>query len=411
MGRRARVGAHEGPAKGKRGVISQRYSARLKRKVWGFDIRRGGRRYRAFIYDTRKQAEDAVLAIRQRSRKAELGISTDPLTSPKLAALITARLATIEKKSERTRSTRVLQTLAAVVAADALVTEITTADLRRFVARRQNENQSASSIDRELNIIAATLHAAGSFFPQLEQWIAPKMPRPKVAKRGRERLITVDEIDALLGQLYRPQELAEQHQAYEARVRVGQIFEWALLTGMRHGEIDRLKWSDIDRQGEQVRVESTKTDSIRYLAISPRMVEILEERRKQGGQFVFTRGGNTNPKFYRILRDACLACGIEYGRKSGQGLTLHDARHSFVTRLLQAGVDLSTIQSLSGHSSRVLALWYGHATAESRVRAMLVAESSIFESIWGPPPAANAAQSASAARGSSRKVNKLCKVK
>jgi len=392
-------------------MILQRHSKRLRRKVWGFDIRRNGRRYRAFIYDTRKQAEDAVLAIRQRSREAELGISTDPLTSPKLAQLITARLATIDNKREHTRASRVLHTLAEVLPADALVTEITTVDLRQWVARRQKDGQSASSINRELNIIAATLHSAGSFFPQLEQWIAPKMPRPKVAKRGRERLITVDELDALLGHLYRPQELPEQHQAYDARVRVGQIFEWALLTGMRHGEIDRLRWSDIDRQGEQVRVESTKTDSIRYLAISPRMGEILSERRELGQAFVFNRGGNTNPKFYRILRAACLACGIEYGRKSGRGLTLHDARHSFVTRLLQAGVDLSTIQSLSGHSSRVLALWYGHATAESRARAMLVAEASVFESVWSPRESASAAHAAPAEEGSSKKARKLWRVK
>jgi hypothetical protein len=42
---------------------------------------------------------------------------------------------------------------------------------------------------------------------------------------------------------------------------------------------------------------------------------------------------------------------------------------------------------------------------------MLIAEASIFESVWSPSRAGNAAQSAPADEGSSRKARKLRRVK
>ena len=73
------------------------------------------------------------------------------------------------------------------------IDEIDAPKIRIFVERRQAENQSAASINRELNIIAATLHQAAEFFPELGQWQAPKIPRPKASKRRRERIITDEE--------------------------------------------------------------------------------------------------------------------------------------------------------------------------------------------------------------------------
>ncbi|MEG7688977.1 hypothetical protein U2044_15400, partial [Listeria monocytogenes] len=79
-----------------------------------------------------------------------------------------------------------------------LLDQITTAHLQRFVERRQSDGQANSSINRQLNIIAATLHAAGQFFPGFEQLRAPKIPRPKAGKSRRERILTEEEYRALL---------------------------------------------------------------------------------------------------------------------------------------------------------------------------------------------------------------------
>jgi len=69
------------------------------------------------------------------------------------------------------------------------VDEVDTPKIRLYVEKRQRDGQSASSINRELNIIGATLHEAEEFFSELKQWKSPKIPRLKVSKSRREKII------------------------------------------------------------------------------------------------------------------------------------------------------------------------------------------------------------------------------
>jgi integrase len=359
-------------------MVKRKFSARLNRQVWGFDITlSNSKRIRQYIYDDKRSAEEAMLALKIRDRERQLGISTGPPPNrPLLTELVEKKVATIARGNERVRSTRVLQQLVDLLPVGIYVDEVTTPHIRLFVERRQRDEQAPTSINRELNIIAATLNGASMFYPQLSQWVPPRMPRPKAPSRGRERLITDEELSALLAWLLKPKEGFESLNFYQARLRVGHILHWASLTGMRHSEINQLRWTDIDQTGNQVRVVGTKTDSIRYLVISPTMQMILDARRPitGNGPFIFNQGGNTGSKFYKIMKVACEACGIVYGRFEEGGLTLHDTRHTVTTRLIQGGVDLATIGSITGHKDRSLILYYSHATANSRKNAADVIE-------------------------------------
>ncbi len=72
---------------------------------------------------------------------------------------------------------------------------------------------------------------------------------------------------------------------------------------------------------------------------------------------------------YRSLSDgfraACEAAGIPYGRRPPGGITLHDPRHTFSTRLAERNVHDAVIQALLGHSSVKMSRHYTHATPES----------------------------------------------
>jgi hypothetical protein len=51
-------------------------------------------------------------------------------------------------------------------------------------------------------------------------------------------------------------------------------------------------------------------------------------------------------------------------RRAGiQGLRFHDLRHTFVSRLIERGVDIVTVQSLLGHHSIVVTQRYTHSSA------------------------------------------------
>jgi integrase len=101
---------------------------------------------------------------------------------------------------------------------------------------------------------------------------------------------------------------------------------------------------------------------------------LLERKEISRWEYVFCRTGNSITDYHKILSEAAEQCGITYGKFKRGGFITHDARHTAVTRMLQAGVDLSTIGSITGHSDANLILHYSHATRESRKQAVTILE-------------------------------------
>lgn len=191
---------------------------------------------------TRKEAEEAVADLRRKEREEKYGLA--PLINrPTLQDLIAKRLLTITARHERTRSCRVLYTWLSLLdrklkpdekyepangyRSQVKVDEVDTPKIRLYVDRRLADGQSASSVTRELNIIGATLHQAEEFFSELKQWKSPRIPRPKVTKSRRERIITDDEYNRLVTHLRRQPDALDgdarrqnRQNAYEARMRV-----------------------------------------------------------------------------------------------------------------------------------------------------------------------------------------------
>jgi integrase len=349
-------------------MIKQIYSPKHQKKVWLVDIRVSKKRVRATVF-TKADAESVAYKLQHDASLKKFGIKTVG-QSPALSDLVTRRCATINNKREQTRATRVLSYLLALLPRGVAIDQVTTSDLLLFVEHRQKDGLSNSSITRELNIISSTLRKAGAFYPQMEQWRAPKTPTLKDRNMRRERYIDRKERKRIFDYLMSPQMEDEDPRATAARHRTGLIFQFALASGMRHGEIDKLMWAHVEKG--RVKVLGTKTCKTRYVPITPVIAEILGARKSLSkSRYVFTAGGNTPPHFYRILESACKAVDVPYGDERN-GIRMHDCRHTATTDLLQAGVDLATIQSITGHSDRTMILYYSHPTGESLERAARV---------------------------------------
>lgn len=130
----------------------------------------------------------------------------------------------------------------------------------------------------------------------------------------------------------------------------------ALLTttyaaGLRVSEVLKLTIGDIDSERMTIRVAQGKGRKDRYTLLSARLLEELRGYWQvyRPTLWLFpTRGGSTpmNPSSaQRIYVKAKRRAGIQ---KVGG---IHSLRHAFATHLLEAGIDLPTIQSLLGHHS------------------------------------------------------------
>ena len=251
------------------------------------------------------------------------------------------------------------------------VDEVTKADCKRYIDKRLRDELKPQSIDRELNIIVAMFNQAENYFPALDQWRPPRIPRPKIIDGRRERTWSEHEIKVVLGELFAPKREDEQVQSAIARYRVGRKVQFCLLNGVRHSEMNLIPKTGINWDARQVRIRQGKTGNYKVIGpLGPTSMEILREFYDASKMdLVFSGSGNIAPKFYRILREACESAGVPYGRSTPDGLVLHDARHTATTHLVESNVSPKTVQEWMGWSDKAFVLYYSHATKQSREHA------------------------------------------
>ena len=133
----------------------------------------------------------------------------------------------------------------------------------------------------------------------------------------------------------------------------------ALNTGMRRGEILRMKWADLDFSRGIVTVPEAKNGEMRHIPMNAHLRKTLSEwRTHQTGEDVFPVG-----EFKRSWMRARKISDITRCR-------FHDLRHTFASRLVMAGVDLITVKELMGHKEIKMTMRYAHLSAEHKKDAV-----------------------------------------
>ena len=103
--------------------------------------------------------------------------------------------------------------------------------------------------------------------------------------------------------------------------------------------------------------------------MEPIIREALLELSQQSGnaEYVFTNPA-TGTRYTDVKKSFSPAC-----REAGiTNFTFHDLRHTFGTRLADAGVDVVKIKELMGHASIVTTMRYIHATDQDKLGAIVV---------------------------------------
>jgi integrase len=132
-----------------------------------------------------------------------------------------------------------------------------------------------------------------------------------------------------------------------------------LTTGARRGELEALRWRDIDLERAEATVHRSKNGDKKVLPLVPAVMEDLERIKGAPGALLF--GSKRRPdvpyNFDPAWEKSLKAAGVKVFR-------FHDLRHSCASALAQSGATLLEIADVLGHRQLSVTRRYSHlATA------------------------------------------------
>lgn len=218
---------------------------------------------------------------------------------------------------------------------------------RTATQSRRKQPMSRGSINRELATLRRMLRLA-------HEWkLIARVPRVKLLGGEKHRVFV----------LARNQEAAYLSALPHPLCDVAPVL---LDTGLRVGELISLDWAQVRLDPVQgarfgfltVLYGKAKNKKSRHVPLSPRAVEILKRWGPQAKGLVFHReDGQPLPATLLDQQHARV--------RESEDFVLHSLRHTFGTRLGEAGADAFTIMRLMGHSSVTVSQRYVHPSPEA----------------------------------------------
>jgi integrase len=275
--------------------------------------------------------------------------------SPLLSVWSEEFLGTVRDLSTKRRYFSSIQHLKAFFQ-KARLSEITPRDIEHFKKQRLGTGVRSATVNRDLAVLRRMLKLA------TQQRLIAETPFTGVEfleERKQRRLpyvLTWKDQDRLLA-------------VAPPRIRIFVVL--GTETGMRTGEMLRLRWGDVDLENGNIHVKKSKTISgIRAVPISCFLkAELLRWRDLLGPDFsewVFPQFSNTRHRLQggrKSWASALKKAGIPYFRQ-------YDLRHCFASRLSAAGASPLTVAQMLGHSSTGIVQTYAKVLDDTRRTAI-----------------------------------------
>jgi integrase len=239
---------------------------------------------------------------------------------------------------------------------DTPLSNLSTFDVERYKKHRLEQEAAPGTINREL---AALSHL---YSKALEwKWIDHK---PLIIKRlkedsGRITYLTTDQIARLLEEAEK-----DQNQHIYAFIMIG------LETSMRRMEILSIQLGHVDLKKRTIYIPKAKAGA-REQPITGNLSAFLENYIKKmpaGETWLFPADKAKDGHVVAIekpFRRVVIAAGLDPAQ-----VIRHTLRHTAITHLVQAGVDLPTVQRISGHKTLQMVVKYSHQNGDHIQAAM-----------------------------------------
>jgi integrase/recombinase XerD len=232
------------------------------------------------------------------------------------------------------------------------ISELTRADLRKWIASLSREGLAPTSVARAVS-------ATRGFFKflmldgHIKSHPAEDLDTPQRFSY-LPKFLTEDEINSLL---------AAPDISTEEGIRDRAVLEIMYATGLRVSELVGLKQADVDLLGGLI-VCHGKGNKERRVPLGKSAIHWLQQYAavkagygKQSSPNVFLHRGRpfTRQYAWTMIKHHAEKAGIK-------NVSPHTLRHSFATHLLQHGADSRSVQALLGHSDISTTQIYTHIT-------------------------------------------------
>ncbi|MBT5943899.1 MAG: site-specific integrase [Rhodospirillaceae bacterium] len=307
---------------------------------------------------TRQQAEDFIARARTDARRERLDLPEGRKTAlgfREAAGRYIERLKEEDGKIIATKDRQLRQHLTPFFR-DRPLSQVSGFEIERYKKVRCNAGAAVSTVNREL----ATL--SHLFNKSLEWgWIKALPARIRRFQEDNARIVYLSKkqchaLEAAAAQ--------DQNENVHAFVMVG------LRTGMRHSEILAISRNDLDLDKRVIWIPKAKAGA-REQPITGDLAIYLEERLKMlptGCPWLFPSPGSKTGHVHTIrkaFRRSVIRAGLD-----PEQVTPHTLRHTAITHLVQAGVDLPTVKRISGHKTMIMVERYAHQSGAHIAEAL-----------------------------------------
>jgi len=231
---------------------------------------------------------------------------------------------------------------------DCILSELSARPIAEYKVRRRNEGLAANTVNNELRLLSHAYNLAIREWEWADSNPVSRVSKEKVNNQA-ERWLTHEEEQSILA--LSPLWLRE-------------IVIFAINTGLRQDELIKLSWDRVDLFRRTLTILEQKNKGKDTLPLNARALDVLKARHK-------VRSIKSNLVFFNKESEPHDASNLRrsfylYVEKAKVNkCRFHDLRHTFATRLVQAGVDLYKVQKLMRHKSPIMTQRYAHHYPES----------------------------------------------
>ncbi|MBV9842393.1 MAG: phage integrase family protein [Sphingomonadaceae bacterium] len=220
--------------------------------------------------------------------------------------------------------------------------------LLQYRKKRRDSGATDATVNREFSTLMHLFNRAVEW-----KWLpgdkVPKIEKPREARK-QIRVLTQQQSDALMKAAIQDQD-----------GRLWLFVAFGLGAAMRHSEIVRVRYDEIDFATRRIWINKAKAGE-REQPITPALAEALKHQRETEDDpngYVFPAHRRAKLPYRRDMRIP-FERAVARAKLDPQKVTPHVMRHTAITRLVQAGTDIPTIQRISGHKTVGMVLHYTH---------------------------------------------------